>query len=180
MAAAQHNPSRRALLGAAVALPLASASSSFSFETGLRRAQPLLRMSGRGAGAQPLLGMSGEGEASLEEAPPPRSTRSPSPAKAGEELAWASAVEAYEAAEAEVEDAVGWPGEYEAEYGERLDALCDSLRRLWRTPAPDLGALALKIDLAIEHELGTLAGGATCLAAIQSDAQRLAAAYPGL
>lgn len=93
---------------------------------------------------------------------------------------WARAVEAYEAAEAEVQDAVGWPAEFEEEYGERLDARCEALRELWRTPAPDLDALALKIDLAIEHELGMLAGGATCLAAIQGDAQRLAAAYPGL
>ncbi len=72
-----------------------------------------------------------------------------------------------------MQDAVGWPADYEDEYGERLDARCDSLRRLWRTPAPDLGALALKIDLAIEHELGMLAGAATCLAAIQGDAHRL-------
>ena len=55
---------------------------------------------------------------------------------------------------------------------------------------------ALALNLAIEHELGMLAGGATCLAAIQGDAHRpvrqaqgslcsgqgprLAAAYPGL
>ncbi len=144
MAAGQHNPSRRALLGAAVALPLVSGMADSPAPRPLHHAA---------------------------HGPPPRS---------GEDLAWARALEAYEAAEAEVQDAVGWPAEYEEEYGERLDARCEALRRLWRTPAPDLGALALKIDLAIEHELGMLAGGATCLAAIQGDAQRLAAAYPGL
>jgi len=143
MAAGQHNPSRRALLGAAVALPLL-----------------------------------GVGDVT----PPPASDfdHGRSPAKAGEELAWARALDFYEAAEEEVREAEAWPADFEDEYGERLDALCDALRRLWRTPAPDLRALALKIDLAFEHELGTLAGATACLAAIRADARRLAAAYPGL
>ena len=133
-------------------------------------------MSGEGAEAQPLLGMSGEGEAASPlHHPPPADGPPPRP---GEE--WARALDVYEAAEAEVEDAAGWPADFEDEYAERLDALCDALRQLLHTPAPDLGALALKIELATEHELGMLAGGAVCLAAIQRDAQRLAAAYPGL
>lgn len=145
------NPSRRALLGAAVALPLVGGVASSPASRSLDQPPP-------SAGPEPGRSLS----------------------RSREELAWAEAVEGYEAAQAEVQDAVGWPADYEEEYGERLDARCEALRRLWRTPAPDLDALALKIDLAIEHELGMLAGGATCLAAIQGDAQRLAAAYPGL
>ncbi|HKR24691.1 MAG TPA: hypothetical protein VJS15_05495 [Allosphingosinicella sp.] len=100
--------------------------------------------------------------------PPPRS---------GEE--WARALDAYEAAEAEVEEAEASPADYEDEHGERLDALCGALRQLLRTPAPDLYALALKVELTIAHGLGPSTGGAACLAAIRGDARRLAAAYPG-
>jgi len=163
MAAGQHNPSRRALLGTAVALSF----SSFSFGTGPRRARSLLGMSG------------GEARAAPGPLHPAASRRGPPP-RPREDRAWREALDLYLAAEADVEEAEAWPGDDEDEYGERLDSLCDALRRLLRTPAPDLRALAIKIDLAMEHELGTLAGAAACLAAIREDARRLAAAYPGL
>lgn len=60
-------------------------------------------------------------------------------------------------------------------YGDRLDALYAALRRLLRTPAPDFEALAAKIVLAVDHEVGTLTGGERCLAALKADARRLAA-----
>jgi hypothetical protein len=39
--------------------------------------------------------------------------------------------------------------------------------------APDLAALALKIELAIDEEVGSLAGGEACLAALKRDVRRL-------
>ena len=51
-----------------------------------------------------------------------------------------------------------------------LDSARDSaLKRLLRTPAPDLTALALKIGLAVDEEVATLAGGERCLAALKAD-----------
>ena len=130
MSVTEHNPSRRALLGAAVALP--------------------------------LLG----GRDGFEEAPPPRFTRSPSPANAGEDLRWRQRLAAYRVAEAAVRECErrtsGAPWEeqeaVEEEYGDRLGALYAALRRLMRAPAPDLPALAVKIELAIDQEVATLTG----------------------
>jgi hypothetical protein len=48
-----------------------------------------------------------------------------------------------------------------------------ALLRLMRTRAPDLPALALKIELAIDQEVGTLAGGGLGLAALKRDVRRL-------
>jgi hypothetical protein len=45
---------------------------------------------------------------------------------------------------------------------------------LLRTPAPDVQALAMKIQLAVNHEAGSLTGGESCLAALKADARRLA------
>ena len=50
----------------------------------------------------------------------------------------------------------------------------NALRRLLRTPAPDLPALSLKIDLAVDHEIAELTGGDRCLAVLKQDARRLA------
>lgn len=63
--------------------------------------------------------------------------------------------------------------------GDHLGAFYAALRRLLRTPAPDVPALALKIELAVDHEVGTLTGGERCLAALKADARRLAGASPG-
>lgn len=58
-------------------------------------------------------------------------------------------------------------------FGDRLGAFYAALRRLLRTPAPDFDALAAKIALAVDHEIGTLTGGERCLAALKADARRL-------
>jgi hypothetical protein len=50
-----------------------------------------------------------------------------------------------------------------------------ALNRLLRNPAPDLPALALKIELIVDEEVATLAGGERCLAAPKADGWRLAA-----
>lgn len=62
----------------------------------------------------------------------------------------------------------------EARYGALLDAMQGALQRLLRARAPDGGALAVKIELAIAHEVWELSQGAVCGAAILRDARRLA------
>jgi hypothetical protein len=49
-----------------------------------------------------------------------------------------------------------------------------ALKRLLRAPAPDLSALALKIELAVDQEVATLEGGERCLARLKADGWRLA------
>ena len=96
-------------------------------------------------------------------------------------MAWARALAEFETAEAAVRECerrtagAPWAAQaaVEEEYGERLDALYAALRRLLRVPASDIGALAVKIELAIDHEVATLTGGEACLAAIRRDALRL-------
>jgi hypothetical protein len=60
-------------------------------------------------------------------------------------------------------------------YDRALGHFYAALRRLLRTPAPHLGALATKIELAVDHEAATLADGEPCMAALKQDARRLAA-----
>jgi hypothetical protein len=55
--------------------------------------------------------------------------------------------------------------------GARLDC---ALVRLLTTPAPHAAALAEKLDLLIAHQAWELRAGDACLAAIRSDARRLA------
>jgi hypothetical protein len=63
-------------------------------------------------------------------------------------------------------------------FEDRLNALDITrevaLNRLLRTPAPDLPALALKIELVVDEEVATLAGGERCLAVLKADGWRLA------
>ena len=62
----------------------------------------------------------------------------------------------------------------EEAYGDRLDAMYAALRKLMRLRAPDLAALATKVVLAVDHEVGTLTGGEACMATLKRDALRLA------
>jgi hypothetical protein len=122
-----------------------------------------------------------------EEAPPPACAfgygRSPSPANAGEDLAWRRALAAFQAAEGALRacerrtSGAPWAEQdaVEEEYGACLDALHRALRRLLRVPVPDLAALAAKIELIVEHEVATLTGGEACMAALRRDARRLGA-----
>jgi hypothetical protein len=58
-------------------------------------------------------------------------------------------------------------------YDARSDAFYHALRRLLKAPAPDAAALGVKIVLAIDHDVGTLAGGAACLKVVRRDAIRI-------
>jgi hypothetical protein len=63
-------------------------------------------------------------------------------------------------------------------FEDRLNALDSArdvaLKHLLRTPAPDLPAFALKIELAVDEEVATLAGGERCKAVLKADGLRLA------
>jgi hypothetical protein len=60
-------------------------------------------------------------------------------------------------------------------YDRLIDRLSAALRHLLRTPAPDLPAFVIKLDLAIDQDVATLTGGEACMAALKRDARRLAA-----
>lgn len=59
-------------------------------------------------------------------------------------------------------------------YDRHLGAFYGALRRLLRTPSPDLAALSAKVDLIIRHDIASLKGGGRCLAALRRDARRFA------
>ena len=136
--------SRRAVLGAAVALPLIGAPEA-------------------AVAARPLHHAA--------HGPPPRS---------GAE--WEAALAAYAAAAGEVgafeRASAGRPYEEQAAledaYGALGDAMYDALRRLLKAPAPDVAALAVKLELVVRHEVGSLEGGEACMEALLGDAVRLA------
>src|SRR5688500_3226448 len=58
-------------------------------------------------------------------------------------------------------------------YDARVGAHTAALLRLMKVRAPDLRALAVKIELAIDQEVGTLTGGGLGLAALMRDVRRL-------
>ena len=139
---------RRDLLGAAVAMPVAAASRPYDIPSPSRPSDGI------------PLPQRGEGD-------------------------WARAWAAVARAEAAMDAAErAQPGARSREevfaleevYGDRLSDFYDSVRRLLRTPAPDVAALAEKIALAVDHEVATLEGGEACMAALKADALRIAAA----
>lgn len=126
----------------------------------------------------PFVGKIGGGAA----APPPPFGRSPSPARAGEELIWSRALAGFRAAEAEVrgfEEAGRGLGFAAAEARQAgYDALCEAMEgalgRLLAAPAPDVAALAVKIGLVARHESVPLESCEDCLEALERDALLLA------
>jgi hypothetical protein len=94
---------------------------------------------------------------------------------------WTKALDRLRAVEAEVRAieraTAGKPAEeeeaLEAVYLARLGDHSEALRRVMKVRAPDLAALALKIELAIDEEIGSLSGGELCLAALRRDVRRL-------
>lgn len=152
----EHRVSRRVLLGAACALPVLSAVEG-----------PLVRHPERVSGPIP---------------PPARTSpewmlkrvQHNDGAAATHSLTvtkWDRALAAYRHAETALAAMQGAP-----------DALFDpcnlrfnrALSRLLRTPAPDLPALAAKLDLLVAHEAWELSFAAPSLAALTRDAHRLA------
>lgn len=164
MASREHSFSRRALLGAAVAVPL------------LPLTEPA---QGFGGGASPPA-------VPLQPMHPP-----PAPPCVQEGEAWSEIFRAYRRAEAVMErfqeassaKAYG-PGRrpfdeqeaLDARFGEIVDVADGAMLALLRAPAPDLEALAVKIALISDHLVWELEGGEDCLAWLEADARRLAAA----
>jgi hypothetical protein len=66
-----------------------------------------------------------------------------------------------------------FPGPDQARYDSLHDESVDALRRLLRTPAPDVTAMCAKLTLAMAHEAWELPGGEACMAAIEQDGRRL-------
>lgn len=183
-------PSRRALLGAALALPLACAASP--------RRQEFTALSP--PDARP------PGPLPLPDAHPPntpqsfavtRSDRAPSlpdhpePGRRGEDddsgdaqhaesneahalavTKWDRALARFRRAERIVKAAEGEPDE--DRYDILLGRFNDTLRHLLRTPAPHLPALAAKLAAANRHAAWELTGAETCIAVLARDARRLA------
>lgn len=63
---------------------------------------------------------------------------------------------------------------YEERLGDLVYAHSAAIKRLLLTPAPDWKALAIKIALAVDHEVVELEGGDRCMAALKADALRIA------
>lgn len=138
-------PSRRALLGAAVGIPLIGA-----------------------ADAQGPL-----------HPPSPSATAGPPP-RSGEE--WAQALAVFRAAEAELralERATAGQSAEDEEalqdvYDDRVDAFGGAVRGVMLAGAPDFAAFAAKLELFFEHEVEPHSVEEAVMAAIRSDAARLA------
>jgi hypothetical protein len=167
MASREHSYTRRAILGAAVAVPVAS------FDR--------LRMSGKGA--------AGVGSARPSPRPRPQTGEG-----VGAPRAWITALAAFCWAEADLKAfdrqscaaSAGPIGRsFEAqealddEFAGFVDAADGAMLRLLGTPAPDLDALVLKIALIGDHLVWEMTGGEDCLAWLEADARRLARAGTG-
>jgi hypothetical protein len=72
----------------------------------------------------------------------------------------------------------GWPAvkPLEDRFGDLDTRRLALLRRLFQVPAPDLSALALKLELAVADQAWELEGCERCLAAIAEDARCFATA----
>jgi hypothetical protein len=89
-----------------------------------------------------------------------------------------SKLAAFKAAEARLPAAMReWPRvqALERRFGDLHTIRLAALRRLLRVPAPDIAALALKLDLAIADQAWELTGFEACLTGVAADARRLAA-----
>ncbi|HEX6374452.1 MAG TPA: hypothetical protein VFZ91_01900 [Allosphingosinicella sp.] len=157
MASKEHSCTRRAVLGAAVAVPVAagigagSSSARPSPPTALRRAPPLPQKAGEGKWKKAL-----------------RAFRCAVIAKdrfeeASSAKAFGPGRRSFDAQEALDERFAGF-----------VNAADSAMLRLLGTPAPDVGALAVKTALIADHQVWEISGGEDCLAWLEADARWLA------
>lgn len=85
---------------------------------------------------------------------------------------WERALAGFAAAEAALAAATGASDEVYDPIGARHEA---ALRRLLRTPAPDVAALAKKLELALDERSGEFFGDEKAMRAVKRDARQLAA-----
>lgn len=134
-------------------------------------------------GAAACAGVAGDGRLP---AAPPAGAQGESHASGPSRRRWDRALAAYRRAEARVaafraEEARlpagrrAFPCEdLEDRFGAVDGLRLAALRRLLQAPAPDLAAIALKLELAVADLAWELTGCETCLEAVQADARRLA------
>jgi hypothetical protein len=169
--------SRRAVLGAAVAIPFLPLDGGCA---GANVPRTFAAISG-GYGDRRMAGVDSDVGPGVSGASPGSTSTPTLPSPIRGEGNWRLALSAYRSAEAAVEEAGrvcaaasrAEIGAAEDAFGDRLEELYDSLRRLLAVPAPDLGAFLLKVDAAFEHEIGTLAETGPCVAAIREDVARI-------
>jgi hypothetical protein len=94
------------------------------------------------------------------------------PAPSSAVLKWDRALARFAAAEAAIAAAAGAPDHVYDPIGARHHI---ALARLLRTPAPDLAALARKLDLALEERTVEFIGDEVAMRMLKQDAYRLAA-----
>jgi hypothetical protein len=85
---------------------------------------------------------------------------------------WTGALSRYRRAEAALEKVAHTEDDHL--YDRHLGQLNNALRRLLRTPAPHLAAMAAKLDLLVEHQAWELTQGDLCMAALRRDAHQFA------
>jgi hypothetical protein len=160
MAGAQHNPTRRALLGAALGVPLLSEAGD------------------RGTPCRPLHHTHrGHAEARTAAGSSPGSLGIP---RSGAEL-WASALADFQEAQAQVAaieaPTAGASAAEEEAWLPAHDAACGAmeaaLARAMLVPAPDVAALAVKLELYFAHALEPGSFEEESGAALLADAERL-------
>jgi hypothetical protein len=161
MTVADLNVSRRALLGAACVAPVLGAAAPFR-HAGLDPASTFFSWAPVQQG-QARAQVRGDAEAAAGAARRERRA-----------VRWQAALARFRKAEAAILAAASSDDEdlYDR-LGERFER---TLRALLRTAAPDLAALAVKLDLAFAHDVSTLSGGEACLEAVRRDAHWLARA----
>jgi hypothetical protein len=167
MAVAEHNVSRRALLGAAFAAPLLGHP--------LPR-HPLLRHPGLDPGSPFASRPPQDREIPDQRAPQPLRGNGEARSR-NDELTfavtkWDRALASLRRAEAALAAAAGT--EDEDLYGDRVVAFNRTVERLLAAPAPGLPALATKLTLAVREAAWELPAGDACMAALVRDAARLA------
>jgi hypothetical protein len=148
MAAGQHNPSRRALLGAVVALPLLSRHP----ELGSGSSSPPLERTASGTLKQ-VQGDEGGKSCAV--------------------TIWDQALARFQEAQAVLDGARSEPDE--DAYDRLLDSHSDALNALLALPAPNLPALAAKLDVIVPQQAWELTGSEDCLEILRQDAHRLVA-----
>jgi len=162
MAAREHKVSRRVLLGAACALPVLSAVEGPLIP-------PVL---------SPSKGHPGLDPGSIFSLPPQKGRGIPDQARNDEGEGqsfvvtnWDRALTRYRQAEAAL---AAVDGADEALFDRLVGRLNRTLARLFRTPAPNLPALATKLDLLIAHQVWELRYAEASMTALKRDAHRLA------
>ncbi|HEY0414002.1 MAG TPA: hypothetical protein VGD66_12770 [Allosphingosinicella sp.] len=154
MADGQHKLSRRALLGAVCAAPV------LSRHPGLDPRSILLAFSSPRSQQRRWI---------------PDQVRDDESSQSSAVLKWDRALARFAAAEAATAAAAGAPDFVYDPIGARHHV---ALRRLLRTPAPNLAALARKLDLALDERTVEFDGDAAAMKALKQDAMRLMACPP--